>query len=148
MSSTEAVTETAGCARCGSCCDPVIMEADMLLACNARARAEVNLSPHAAQRENDVFLTQHWHPEGAFRDPDGTSVLLVRCDMFDKESRLCGAGDDRPPVCRRFPWYGDAPGPGRAAALPGHCSYLADVSPEDRPEGSRPLIPLTVLGAA
>jgi Putative zinc- or iron-chelating domain len=130
---------TAGCARCGSCCDPVILEADIFLGCGQRAR------PQETASRNDRFIAEHWHPLSAWTDDDGTSVLALRCDMFDPESRACTAYESRPPVCSRFPWYGDTPSAGRAAGLLPHCSYLADLPPDQRKPDSRPLIPVTVL---
>jgi Fe-S-cluster containining protein len=132
---------SAGCAACGSCCDPVTLETDVFLGCGERARSQE--FPHA----NDSFIAQHWHPLGAWAADDGTSCLSLRCDAFDPETRACTARDSRPPVCRGFPWYGDGPSAERAAALPRQCSYLADVPPEQRGEDGRPLIPLTVVHA-
>jgi hypothetical protein len=132
---------TAGCARCGSCCDPVIIEADVFFGCGERARSQ-EFPDH-----NDRFIAQHWHPLSAWTDHDGTSVLSVRCDAFDPERRACTAYEGRPPVCGDFPWYSEAPGTERASALPPQCSFLADVPPARRPPESRPLIPLTVISA-
>ena len=130
---------TAGCARCGSCCDPVIIEADVFFLCGELARSQE--FPH----HNHRFIAQHWHPVSGWKAEDGTECLSVRCDMFDPERRACTAYNDRPPVCSDYPWYGDKPNAERAASLPVECSYLADVAPADRPEGSRPLIPLSVI---
>jgi Fe-S-cluster containining protein len=130
---------TASCARCGDCCDPVIIEADAFLACGERARSEE--FPHV----NDRFIAQHWQPLSAWRADDGTWCFSVRCGMFDPESRACTAHDTRPPVCSGFPWYGDEPSAGRAHGLELHCSYLADLPPDQRKPDSRPFIPLTVI---
>ena len=47
-------------------------------------------------------------------------------------------------MCRDYPWYGDDPvTSGRGRDLYRECSYLADVPPSQRPEGARPLIPIT-----
>jgi Fe-S-cluster containining protein len=130
---------TAGCARCGSCCDPVIIETDIVLRCAWQARSQERPSANA------LFITQHWHPIEAWRDlKDGVSVTSARCDMFDPATRLCTAHESRPPICSRFPWYGDQPGADRAAPLPRHCSFLADVPPDQRPSGARPLLPLAM----
>lgn len=129
---------SAGCAGCGSCCDPVTLDADVFLAATRRARMQER--PDA----EDVFIARHWHPVGSWKATDGTQCISVRCDVFDPETRLCGAYGDRPPVCSRFPWYGREPGAGALPAYP-HCSFLADLRPADRPAGSRPLIPLTVI---
>jgi Fe-S-cluster containining protein len=93
---------------------------------------------------DEAFIAQHRHPVTAWRSDDGEDKLDLRCDAFDPVTRLCAARESRPPVCRGYPWYGDDPATsGRAGALYPECSYLADVSPSLRPEGARPLIPLT-----
>ncbi len=153
---------SAGCARCGSCCDPVPFErarADELAKWTSAALAgvtdpgsdegwrwweqhgwspdqrEAAIARYATDgrwRKNAEFITAHWTP----LDDDHCA-----CDMFDRAHRLCMAQDTKPPVCRDFPWYGREPSAG-FTRLPGQCSYLADLPPDQRPEGSRPLIPL------
>ncbi len=132
---------TAGCAACGSCCDPVTLPADVFLGCTGRARSQE--FPGA----DDRFIAEHWHPLSGWEAEDGTQCLSLRCDMFDPAARVCTAYDSRPPVCSRFPWYGNGPAAGVAAALNPQCSFLADVPPDWRPEGSRPLIPIAVISA-
>lgn len=127
---------TMACAQCGSCCNPVIVAPEIPGQCGQRARSQEQPSA------DDLFITQHWHPVSAFTDESGT-WLRMRCDMFDSSSRRCTAYGGRPPVCQGFPWYGDGPVPERAAYLPAPCSFLAEVPPDQRPAGSRPLIPLT-----
>jgi Fe-S-cluster containining protein len=130
---------TAGCAGCGHCCDPVVLDHDTFTQVCAEARGDGEKRPSA------VFIAQHWRPVSAWRAPDGVIKLDLRCDAFDPATRACMAYDHRPPVCRRYPWYGDSPTAERAADLYPECSYLADVPPGQRPEGSRPLIPLAVI---
>lgn len=127
---------TASCAACGSCCDPVTIEAGVFLGCTARARSEEPAS------ENDLFIAQHWHPLYGWPEEPSTWIA-VRCDAFDPVTRLCTAHEARPPVCSRFPWYGGTPEPGRLPYL--HCSYQADIPPGERDPDARPLIPVTVL---
>jgi Fe-S-cluster containining protein len=130
---------SAGCAACGSCCDPVVLKADVYTGCCERARAG------DVVHDNDRFIAQHWHPQGAIV-LDAETLLELRCDAFDPATRLCTAREDRPPVCRDYPWYGEDPvTSGRGPRLYPDCSYLADVPPDQRPEGARPLIPLTVI---
>lgn len=47
------------------------------------------------------------------------------CRHYDPETRTCGNYENRPDVCRHYPWYGEPPNAGRA--LPEECSYNADV---------------------
>jgi Fe-S-cluster containining protein len=119
----------------------VVLDFDVYAAVCERARAG------EAAHDNDRFIAGRWHPIGAWRDDDGVAQLDLRCDAFDPATRLCTAHEDRPPVCRGYPWYGEDPaGSSRALALYPECSYLIDAPPSLRPEGSRPLIPLTVAG--
>lgn len=130
----------AECARCGSCCDPVTLDADVYAEVMEDARSSETLGP------NRRFIAQHWRILSAYPDEDGKHWLRIRCDVYDPLHRACSAHEDRPPVCKDFPWYEEEPGSeGRAEYLNRQCSYLADIPPSDRPEGSRPLIPLTVL---
>jgi hypothetical protein len=67
------------------------------------------------------------------------------CDAYDPEHGACTAHEQRPPLCRDYPWYGEPPSADRAGTLYRQCSYLADLPPDQRPEGARPLLPLTVI---
>lgn len=154
---------TAGCARCGDCCDPVPFDRASLAELArwtssalvgvpdpaddigwshwrahgwpevSREGAVSRFDPAGTWRADADFVATHWK---AVSDQD------CECDMFDRESRMCTAHDRRPPVCRGYPWYGRDAVSGRF--LPARCSYLADLPPQRRPEGSRPLIPLMV----
>lgn len=86
---------------------------------------------------NCLFLAAACRPVGAL---DGQ--VFLACEHYDDAHQMCRAYDSRPPVCSGFPWYGRKPGDGGAEQ---RCSYLLDVPPADRPAGSRPLIPLTVI---
>lgn len=112
-----------GCARCGSCCK----------------KAYLNVTFEELEdfgSEDALFIVKHWH-----RNPGAEHYA---CDMLGEDG-LCTAYDSRPPVCSGYPWYGREPSQEQAGHLGDQCSYLLDVPPEQRPEGSRPLIPLTVL---
>lgn len=154
------------CARCGDCCDPVVFvdeTYEQVSKWTAEALRGVpdpgmdegwahwvrhgwtdeyrdvavrRYDPASRYQADANFITAHWHSLG---DNE------YRCDQFDPAARLCAAHDDRPPVCRSFPWYGEDPVAFRTESLVPQCSYLADVPRSERPEGSRPLIPLTVL---
>lgn len=131
-----------GCAACGGCCDPVhlgVSQRDTL----DRWRQYVADGGEPPEPGYDLaFILAHWHEISRY---DGGA--RYRCDRFDADTRQCTAHEDRPPVCRDFPFY-DRPGDVRALGFPGDepaCSYWLDVPAADRPEGVRPLIPLTVL---
>lgn len=133
----------AGCNGCGACCDPVAApwSLDTLRRIGPWVLPDLP-ADFAADRE---FALEHLHPiprsEGLaaapymstgmsmLRRPDGSLDWLVthfyRCDLFDPVERTCTAYDDRPPMCRNYPWYGDPPDPSKV--LPDQCGYLTDV---------------------
>lgn len=111
----------AECNGCGACCDPVVL----------RGAADLVITEHAAglhgvpRPESDAaFALAHWTRIGDAPDGDGG---LWTCDAYDRETRECGAYDDRPQVCSGYPWYGRAPDAGRE--LYAECSYRADLPP-------------------
>ena len=116
------------CARCGDCCDPVIVAFDpQEMAADLLSRSEVE----SHNRINGEFMRDHWTVESTYEAADSVTVRRVRCDVFDPVRRLCGAHESRPPVCWGFPWYHRPPGdPDRepaAASLSPRCSFNADV---------------------
>ncbi len=157
---------TAGCARCGACCDPVPFSREKHEAVTKWSAAALEgvpdprtgdgwahwlagdwsgedrdvaiyrYDPAGSWRQDADFIAAHWTPDG----DDG-----CKCDAFDSSAGLCTAQDAKPPVCRNYPWYGRGPDPGDAETMHSQCSYLADLPRGKRPEGSRPLIPLTVI---
>jgi uncharacterized cysteine cluster protein YcgN (CxxCxxCC family) len=58
---------------------------------------------------------QLWGPEGN----------RVACDNYDEETRRCTDYENRPDICRRYPWFNGVPVPG--AQLPPTCSFRADI---------------------
>ena len=104
-----------------------------------REMATRRFRPGSSYRANAEFISAHWHPLGDHE---------YRCDRFDASHRLCAAHEERPPVCRDYPWYGSEPAERGPDGMIPRCSYLADLPPSLRPEGSRPLIPLTPLNGA
>lgn len=156
---------TAGCARCGSCCeniwcddyddavkwstaaleripDPATdegwaywQESKPDWGDEQREDAIRKYDPDGRQRADADFLAAHWKVQDNGR---------YSCDAFDPVTRLCTAHESRPPVCEDYPWYGEEPSAERGTYMGRECSYLADLPPSERPEGSRPLIPLMV----
>jgi Fe-S-cluster containining protein len=133
---------TAGCAACGHCCDPVFIDFDVWTQVMEKARrydaTEVELGDNW---DDHLFIAGHMRPVGA-----SNGQVMLKCRFYDRDHQACGAYEKRPPLCRGYPWYGDDPvSSGRAANhMYRQCSYLADLPPSERPEGSRPLIPLAV----
>lgn len=114
-----------GCARCGACCEDLWSLPRSWL--------------ETMDTDESRFLLEHWHPL------DGTDNGHYRCDMLDPVHQTCTAHETRPPVCSNYPWYGGGPRAGMLFAKDTQCSYLLDLPPGERPEGSRPLIPVEVL---
>jgi Fe-S-cluster containining protein len=155
---------TAGCARCGGCCENIICDTydDAVLWTTARladvpdpagdegwpwwlehgwsddqrGRGIRCYDPAGRKRADADFLAAHWKAQDNGR---------YACDAFDPVTRLCTAHDARPPVCRDYPWYGEEPSAERAQHMGATCSYLWDLPRSERPDDARPLIPLTVI---
>jgi Fe-S-cluster containining protein len=49
----------------------------------------------------------------------------LQCKKFDKTTRKCTAHNDRPQLCRNYPWYGKEPKRGDTT-MGGRCSFLVD----------------------
>jgi Fe-S-cluster containining protein len=126
------VTDTK-CARCGDCCDPVLVGFHVEAWVAARL-AEPDLAAYT--RANAEFLARRWTTTATLvREDEDCEVVVgyeVRCDAFNRETRSCDAHADRPPICRDYPWYGRPPADveGRAVVAEGlspRCSFNADV---------------------
>lgn len=175
-----------GCARCGHCCAPITLSWQLETVTryanpelqnggihdprtkegwatwlalgwkdDDRKRCIARCDDVYGTIANATFLKEHWTQEWV--EPRGR--VVVTCDMYDADTRLCTAGDSRPPICSKFPWYDREPyttgteGWGREGVEDGPgdtrlgCSFLLDLPPAERPAGVRPLIPLEVLNA-
>lgn len=154
---------SAGCARCGHCCTRIWLNADPR-PWSTRALAGVpdpatdagwaywlEYSSYGDTDRDDVI--RRYNPDGRMRaDADFVAAHWAEtcdghwtCDAYDPGHAVCTAHQDRPPLCRDYPWYGEEPGPDRSEHLFRQCSYLADLPPDKRPEDARPLIPLAVI---
>lgn len=116
------------CNGCGDCCAVVTLSPGMVRLANG-AIDEGIMSPDVLWVRDDLrLLTQ---AEAESRRPGILPPELgggyYECRRFDYVSRRCTAYDDRPPVCRNFPWYGREARP--AGVLEGldRCGYWADV---------------------
>jgi Fe-S-cluster containining protein len=140
------------CNRCGQCCDPVDFPRHPLAllpltsevaahdpatdegwawwasrGLTDRAKTIEVLQPGHPNQVTADFITKHWHVIAGSDDPAEPGHRRLRCDYFDKDTRLCTAHDKRPPVCSGFPWYGKEPTIEAGADLSPACSYNADV---------------------
>jgi Fe-S-cluster containining protein len=112
-------------------------------------QAEIrDLGPDQMPAENKRWALEDLTPinrrEGLRRSPyltDGGVTILgdertgeavmvwsrfYECRHYDRENKRCMDYENRPPVCRDYPWYGQAPDP--LKSLPLECSYREDVT--------------------
>jgi Fe-S-cluster containining protein len=118
------------CNGCGACCRVLTLEQSPAEVQQIAALTRVLGIP-----SDHVFAAEHWRPltraEAMERNPFYTSRLppdahLYSCDRLGADGR-CLAYEDRPLVCRGYPWYDQPP---RAMALADpECGYLVDVPP-------------------
>ena len=126
------------CARCGDCCEHIMANADPYLIVDRIAEGDPG--------EDFAFIFAHWDVTAG---PDRLGRYTYRCRRFDTETRTCTAHDDRPHVCRDFPWYEDAGDVQKMAERSQYvherCSFHRDVPPDLRRSDARPLLPLFVV---
>ena len=136
------------CAGCGSCCDPVWLELDALELATLLARMQAGARVSSADGEANLrFIGEHMVPLAeqpeTYLDggPAATSGHTAwSCDRYDPVAKLCTAHDDRPPICRGWPWYGDPPY--AMSSMPGECSHQWDREPGERGPLPGRLLPL------
>lgn len=127
---SEYVPANLGCAKCGDCCENIWMYPEF----------DANrITDNEADKITLEFIRKHWTKTGT----DASGWQSWSCAFFDALHRLCTAHNNRPPVCQNYPWYGNPPEPGKIVNT--RCSYALDLPPDQRPEGSRPLIPIEVI---
>jgi Fe-S-cluster containining protein len=133
------------CNRCGDCCESIWLNTTKTRMRQSMVAVDPDIDPDVwiaigwtvesarRARENAKFLLQHWH-----RSSGGGKNIRWSCDAFNSETRLCEAHDERPAVCRDYPWYGGAPKEGVLNKLP-KCSFWADLPIAQRPVGWQPI---------
>jgi hypothetical protein len=122
------------CNGCGGCCHPFTLPIGpgQLWGPEGNRVAEhewmrAHLTP---MRRSEGRALQPW-AEGwdQYQDRDGRAQLrpghYYRCDNYDEETRRCTDYENRPDICRRYPWFNGVPVPG--AQLPPTCSFRADI---------------------
>jgi Fe-S-cluster containining protein len=81
-------------------------------------------------QRNADFMTEHWTVISGSPDPQVSGYRAVRCDVFDPATRLCGAYEQRPPVCSGYPHYGSPLTLEEGSAgtrLPTVCTFNAEI---------------------
>lgn len=115
------------CSKCGLCCERIAIGWNPEEVEDMVAGWE---NPGVNVQEDVAFIKKHW----SLIDPKPTdhvmsSAYYAKCDMFDVENRLCMAHEDRPPVCKGYPWYGNDPKEYiKKTTLYPQCSFNADVN--------------------
>ena len=116
------------CNGCGACCRVILLEQSWDEVQQMAALTRVLGIPSDHQ-----FVAEHWRPlaraEAMQRNPFYTSRVaptahLYTCDRLGVDG-LCMAHDERPLVCRGYPWY-DLP-PRAMPLADAECGYLPDL---------------------
>jgi Fe-S-cluster containining protein len=116
------------CNGCGACCRVLVLTESPEDVRQMAALTRVLGIPSDHQ-----FAAEHWRPlardEAMRRNPFYTARLapdahLYTCDRLGDDGR-CTAYEERPLVCRGYPWYADPP---REIPLPDpDCGYKIDL---------------------
>lgn len=100
------------CNQCGACCRVIALDQPP-----EELHALATLTRILGIPSDAQFAAAHWRPltraEAMERNPFYTSRLgpehyLYTCDELAEDGR-CRAHDERPLVCRGYPWYGENP---------------------------------------
>lgn len=135
------------CAGCGRCCDPVWLPLTALELTQLLSRISAGARVSSPDGEENLrFIGEHMVPvvpqpdtylDGGPAETSGHTAW--RCDRYDPVARLCTSHDDRPPICRGWPWYGEEPYV--MTSMPDECSHQWDVAGTPAPVERR-LLPL------
>lgn len=130
----------AECNGCGACCEVVPLSYTQSEAQGLALRGEVSweearwvvedlvpISRRVVKESQPFYLQQNVipPPDLLFAGEVGILPYFYTCTKWDPETRLCTDYENRPPPCRKYPWYDEGPNP--AKALPPTCSYREDV---------------------
>lgn len=109
------------CSKCGDCCEEISLNID-----HGKIVQQIAQGYGAGRWLKDAnFIINNMRPTGRVIRQGNRVKQVLECSKFDKESRICTAHDDRPTVCRDYPWYNREPVKGDTT-MKGRCSYLAD----------------------
>ena len=116
------------CNGCGACCKVLVLEQSP-----EEVRQMAALTRVLGIPSDHIFAAEHWRPltraEATALNPFYTSRLpadaqLYTCDRLGADGR-CTVYEERPLVCRGYPWYGQAP---REMPLADpECGYAVDL---------------------
>lgn len=109
------------CSMCGDCCEDIALSVD-----HGTIVARIAQGKSAGKWSKDAqFILTNMRPTGRVVRQGKRVKQVLECAKFDKETRLCTAHDDRPELCKQYPWYGGEPKQGDTT-MKARCSYLAD----------------------
>lgn len=111
------------CSMCGDCCENIALNKDLGL-----MTAQIAFGKVAGKYHKDaVFIQNNMRPTGKVVRHGKVVKQVLECAKFDKETRKCTAHDERPEMCRQYPFYGRDPLESRGdTTMGGRCSFLAD----------------------
>jgi Fe-S-cluster containining protein len=122
------------CNGCGACCEPFVTvygPFDLVRLAHTMEPEELafhreHLTP---MRRKDGRRMAAWNSGFSEFVIEGKAQLVAthyyKCDRYDPVAKLCTDYDNRPDVCRGFPWYGQRPD--RRKSLPPTCSFNEDI---------------------
>lgn len=121
---------------CGQCCDPVAMAYSVMDAQTGKPmpdeQREWILKVGRPLTRREGLRRSPWMGQGGrtYCQDDAGAIVIVwthfyECSWYDPDRRVCTHYDERPDFCRGFPWFGQ--GPDTRKALPGACSFRADI---------------------
>lgn len=140
------------CSGCGSCCSPITLaftqeDVRRLLPAQMDARTRrwilhelVPISRREGKARSPWTDHAAMHIRAGKFDPGYSH--FYECRNFDRTTRRCTAYEDRPDVCRDYPYYG-AKTLQPNIALPAWCSFRADIGKPVEPEPDWQAIELT-----
>jgi Fe-S-cluster containining protein len=124
----------ATCNGCGACCRPVSL---------GYSQADVASRPERFTEDNWLHILDHltpitrreaieiqpWLKEAGLivKDIDGQlspTAYYYLCDFHDPVAMRCTNWENRPTLCREYPWIGE---PNPQVLLPPQCSYNEDL---------------------
>lgn len=116
---------------CGACCAAVLLTVTLESVETMRNRR----GEGDAVGGDWAHLLDHFYPisadEANRRNPHlharvGGGFRYFGCDWYDPQTKLCTHHDERPRLCREYPFYGAPLAPGQIWYTP-ECGYAADV---------------------
>lgn len=111
------------CGMCGDCCENIHLSVDRGTLVRNIAEGKVA----GAYLRDANFILKNMLPDGTVQRQGNRVKQTLQCAKFDKATRKCTAHNERPELCRRYPFYGKDPlEHGADSTMGGRCTFLAD----------------------